>query len=192
MKEMNLRELSKKDVVSSDGRTIGRITGAIVTSKGNVSALSLKLNEGVADAMGKKTPVLSALRQDLAVQNVSGVTDKVVLNKSLSELGTHLTMHNEILDAKRLIGMEVTSPKGTSIGKVEDLIIDENTWKVPSIRVKVDKDAKDVLKMKSWKLAGKELDISLANVRDVGDGVLLNLSAEHMGWLLENTRHKTA
>jgi sporulation protein YlmC with PRC-barrel domain len=125
------------------------------------------------------------LRQDIEVQNVAGIMDKVVLNQPLNGLANHFHAHNEKYDAERLIGMEVISLKGTAIGTVEDLMIEHKTWKVPSIRVKVNPDEREALKMKSITLAGKVIDISMGNVRDIGDMVVLNMSADHLNDILE-------
>jgi len=178
---MNLKGLSKKEVVTSDGHIIGKVKGANVTSKGNVSSLSLKLDKDVVSGL-RTTP---NLRQDIEIRNIAGITDRVLLNQPLNGLGLYFKRHNENRDAERLIGMEVTDMKGTAIGTVDDLIIEHRTWKVPLIRVKVNSEEREALKMKSIRLAGKDIDISMGIVRDVGDMVVLNMTADHLNNILE-------
>ena len=183
MSTINLKELIKKDVVTSDGHIIGKIDGAIITNKGNISSLSVKLEKDVVSGLKTKPN----LRQDMEIKIIAGITDRVLLNQPLSGLSDHLIRHNEHLNADRLIGMEVTDTKGTNIGTVDDIMIEQNqdTWRLPAIRVKVNSDEKDALKMKSIKLAGNEIDISTGIVRDVGGMVMLNITADHLNNILE-------
>ena len=181
METMNLKDLSKKEIVTSDGHTIGQVEGAIVTTKGNIRSLSLKLNKDVVSGL-KTTPNLD---QDLEVQHIEAITDKVILNKPLKGLENHLQKHNEKYDAKRLIGMDVMDTKGDTIGTVEDFMIENKTWKVPSLRIKVNSGERDALKMKSIKLAGRDIAVSLNRVRDVGDMVIMNITADHLNNILE-------
>jgi len=181
MENMNLKDLSKKEVITSDGFTIGKIEGAIVTTKGNIRSLSLKLNKDVVSTL-KTTPNLN---QDLEVQHIDAMTDNVILNKPLKGLEDHLQKHNEKYDAKRLIGMDVMDTKGDTIGTVEDFMIDNKTWNVPSLRIKVNSGERDALKMKSIRLGGKDIAVSLDRVRDVGDMVVMNITADHLNNILE-------
>ena len=83
------------------------------------------------------------------------------------------------------MGMEVLGGKGTPIGTVDDLMIEHGTWKVPFLRVKVNPEEREALKMKSITLAGKMIDISMGNVRNVGDMVILNMTADYLNDILE-------
>ncbi len=178
---MNLKELSKMDVVTSDGNVIGKIEGAIVSTKGNVDFLSVKLEKDVVSGLKTKPN----LRQDIGVNNIAGITDKLLLNLPLDGLAKHFQPHNEKFDADRLIGMDVTDTKGDSIGTVENMMIAKDTWKIPSIRIKVNSEEREALKMKSIILSGNDIAISLKNVRNVGDMVVLNITSDHLNDILE-------
>jgi len=178
---MNLKDLNKKEVVTSDGHVIGNIDGAIITRQGIVSSLSVKLDKDTVATL-RTTP---NLKQDISVKDISGITDRVMLNRPLNGLEQHLNRHNPKLDASRLMGMEVLGGKGNPIGTVDDLMIEHGTWKVPFLRVKVNSAEKEALKMKSITLGGKVIDISMGNVRNVGDMVVLNMTADYLNDILE-------
>jgi sporulation protein YlmC with PRC-barrel domain len=181
METMTLKDITKKEIVTSDGFTIGEIEGVIVTTKGNIRSLSLRLNKDVVSGLKTKPN----LNQDIEVEHIDGITDKVILNKPLKGLENHLQKHNEKYDAKRLIGMDVMDTKGDTIGTVEDFMIENKTWNVPSLRIKVNSGERDALKMKSIRLGGKDIAVSLNRVRDVGDMVVLNITADHLNNILE-------
>jgi len=181
METMNLKDLNEKEVVTSDGHVIGKINGAIITRHGDVSSLSLMLKNDIVATL-RTTP---NLRQDISVKDISGITDRVMLNRPLNGLEKYLIEHNPQLDAGRLMGMEVLSGKGKPIGTVDDLMIEHGTWKVPFLRVKVNAEEEEALKVESITLAGKLIDISMGNIRNVGDMVVLNMTADYLNSILE-------
>jgi sporulation protein YlmC with PRC-barrel domain len=64
-------------------------------------------------------------------------------------------------------------------------MIENKTWNVPSLRIKVNSEERDALKMKSIRLAGKKIAVSLNSVRDVGDMVIMNITADHLNDILK-------
>jgi sporulation protein YlmC with PRC-barrel domain len=182
-----LSDLKKTEVISADGKIIGTVASAIITGKLEISGLSIKLNKEMMSIMGKKKPFFSSLLMDINIEEIQGVQDKVVLHHVLKELGTHLNSHNEQFDAGRLLGMQVLGIGGKIVGTVEDINIDVKDWNLPSLVVKIRKDALDSMKMEKCLLGDNRLHISVQHIVDVGDYVMLEVTAENIGEILENT-----
>jgi sporulation protein YlmC with PRC-barrel domain len=182
-----LSDLNKTDVVSADGKIIGTVHSAIITGKMQISGLVIKMNKEAIKIIGKKKPFFSSLRMDINIEEIKGIKDKVVLNHSWKDIGYYLLSHNIKFDAERLRGMEVLGIGGRIVGTVEDINIDTQNWKLPSLIIKIRKDALEMLKMEKCLLGDNRLHISMQHIIDVGDYVMLEVTAEDIGKILENT-----
>ncbi len=182
----NLSELKKMEVVSTDGHVIGKINSVIITDKWSIIGLAIKMKNEILEKLGKKKPFLSSLFLDVNIDEIKGIKDKVILRHTIDELSMYLLSHNTKFDAKRLIDLEVLGFEGKVVGKVEDLIIDVNKWTMPSLVIKIRKDALEMMKMKKDLLFNTQLNISMNHVSDVGDYVMLEVTAENIGEILKN------
>jgi sporulation protein YlmC with PRC-barrel domain len=180
-----LSQLRKTEVLSADGKIIGTVASAIITGKLEISGLSIKLNKEAVSAFGKKKPIFSSLHMDVNISDIAGIQDKVVLRYLLKELGNHLLPHNERFDAEKLLGMQVVGTQGKVVGTVDDINIDVQDWKLPSLVIKIKKDAFESAKMEKWRLGGNRLHVSAQHIIDIGDYVMLEVTAENIGEILE-------
>ena len=64
--------------------------------------------------------------------------------------------------------------------------IDTNLWRMPSLLVKIKKDALDTIKKDKCLLCGSQLHISMDHVVDIGDYVMLEMTVENIGEILKN------
>jgi sporulation protein YlmC with PRC-barrel domain len=182
----NLSEFKKMEVISADGQVIGRVQSVIITDKWAISGLSIKMKKDTLEILGKQKPFLSSLYLDVNINEIKGVKDKVVLQHSMKELGTYLLSHNTKFDAERLIDLEVLGVGGKVVGKVADLKINISLWTMPSLIIKIRKDALEMMKMNKCLICNTQLNISMNHVVDVGDYVMLEVTAENIGQILEN------
>lgn len=182
----NLSNLKKMEVVSSDGHVVGRVQSVIITDKWVISGLSIKMKKEALELWKKKKPFFSSLYLDININEIKGVKDKIVLRHLMKELDKYLLPHNNKYDAKRLIDLEVLGVGGKVVGKVEDMKIDVNLWTMPSLVIKIRKDALEMMKMNKSLINNTQLNISMHHVVDVGDYVMLEVSAENIGQILEN------
>jgi sporulation protein YlmC with PRC-barrel domain len=181
-----LSDLKKMEVVSADGHVVGKAKSVIITDKWVVNGLSIKIKKDALEILGKKKPLFSSLYLDVDIKEIKGVKDKVVLRHLMKDLGTYLLSHNEKYDAERLIDLEVLGTGGKVVGKVEDMKIDVNLWTMPSLVIKIRKDALKMMKMNKCLISDTQLNISMYHVVDIGDYVMLEVSAENIGQILEN------
>jgi sporulation protein YlmC with PRC-barrel domain len=182
-----LSDLKKIDVVSADGKIIGTVNSIIITGKMEISGLVIKLNKAAIETIGKKKPFLSSLQMDVNIEEIKGIQDKVILKDYWKYIGNYLIQHNTKFDAGRLIGMEVLGVGGKIVGTVEDINIDTNNWQLPSLIVKIKKDAVEMVKIDKCLLCGNRLHISMQHITDVGDYVMLEVTADNIGKILDNT-----
>jgi sporulation protein YlmC with PRC-barrel domain len=183
----HLSELKKKDVVSADGKIIGTVNSAIITGKMEISGLVIKMSKAAIEAIGKKKPLFSSLLMDVNVEEIKGIQDTVVLNHLWKDISEHLLPHNTKFDAERLISMDVLGTGGKIVGTVEDINIDTQNWQLPSLIIKVKKDALETIKMENCLLCGNRLHISMQHITDVGDYVMLEVTADNIGKILDIT-----
>ena len=181
-----LSELRKKEVISSDGHIIGTLHSAIITQERTISGLTIKIKKKIAKTLEKKKPLFSSLVLDVPIDQIKGVRDKVVLMYPLKEIGAKLLDHNVKFDAERLLGLDVLGREGKIVGLVEDMEIDTLIWTVPTLLIKVKKDALETIKKDKCVLCGSQLHISMHHVIDIGDYVMLEMTAENIGQILSN------
>jgi len=187
-----LSDLKKMDVVSSDGKIVGTVKSVIITGKMAISGLVIKMNKEATTTIGKKKPFLSSLRMDINIEEIKGIKDKVVLYHSLGDLSNYLLSHNIKFDAERLLGMEVLGVGGKIVGTVEDINIDTQSWRLPSLIIKIRKDALEMLRTEKCLLRDNRLHISMEHIVDIGDYVMLEVTAEDIGKILDTTPIKPA
>ena len=142
-----LSKLKGTEVISADGKIIGTVASAILTGKLEISGVSVKLNKETILALGKKKPLLSSIHMDITISEIRGIKDKVVLNHAIKDLNMYLLPHNEKFDSDRLLGMKVLGVQGKIVGTVEDINIDIQQWTLPSLIIKIRKDALEMVKM---------------------------------------------
>lgn len=183
---MYLSELRKKEVISADGHSIGTIQSAIVTKERTIIGLTIKIKKKMVKTLEKKKPFLSSLYLDANIEHIKGVKDKVILQHHLKDLSPYLLSHNKKFDAERLLSLEVLGSEGKVVGTVEDIEIDTNIWTVPSLLIKIKKDTLDTVKKEKCLLCGSQLHISMDHVIDIGDYVMLEITVENIGQILQN------
>jgi len=187
---IRLGELKKKDVISSDGKIIGSIEGVTILGKWKVGDLTVKIEKDVSETLGLKKPILFSLRMGLGVDNIKAISDRVLLDKPLNQLGKFLKEHNEEVSAGRMVDMEIVDTGGKLIGKVDDIVLNCRLecaeWEIPSLLVDVNKDVVDAIGLKKSLLRAPSLHISMKHVSSVGDVVMLDIGADKVGEILES------
>jgi sporulation protein YlmC with PRC-barrel domain len=182
-----LSDLKKIDVVSADGKIIGIVNSAIITGKMEIRGLVIKMNKAATTTIGKKKPFLSSICMDVNIEEIKGIKDTVVLNHSWKDLNNYLLAHNSKFDTERLLGMEVLGTGGKIIGTVEDINIDTQNWRLPSLIIKIRKDALEMVKTEKCLIGNNRLDISMQHIVDIGDYVMLEVTAKDISKILDTT-----
>lgn len=89
---LEIGETDTKDVVSSDGKILGKMTGMwINTTNWNVEHLIVEMDKNTAEKLDLKKKMLRSTKTALPVRYVEVVSDVVKLNSTLEELSGSLT-----------------------------------------------------------------------------------------------------
>jgi sporulation protein YlmC with PRC-barrel domain len=186
---IQLEDIKKKEVISSDGKIIGSVDGVTLLGKWNVGSLAVKIHKDITEELGQKRPLFFSLRLDTKVGNIKAISDKVILNKSLVEMGRFLKEHNEEISAGRIIGLEVIDTQGKLIGHVRDVLLDCppgcSEWKIPSLLTEIDGDMVETLDLNKKLFRGSFLSLSMKHVNDVADVVMLDIPVEKVTEILD-------
>ncbi len=87
MTVLSSRELQGKKVISQDGREIGQLESIeIDAAEWKVTAMSIKLERAVLDALHLKRPLIGSRSVSVRIDYVSGIADSIVLKSKLDEL----------------------------------------------------------------------------------------------------------
>lgn len=81
-------------------------------------------------------------------------------------------------------GRDVMDERGARLGRVEEVLFDPDAWRVTGIRVGLDREAADRLRLTKPFFHGPELTFGAERVRTVGDAVILNVDERAIADLL--------
>ena len=90
---------------------------------------------------------------------------------------------SEKVYAKDLVGLEVVGPRGWKIGKIEEVPVDTNTWRVREIEVKLEKEVAERLNMKH-RFGSATLPISTERITGIGNVVSINYTQDDVDNLI--------
>jgi sporulation protein YlmC with PRC-barrel domain len=79
-------KLQSKKVFSQDGREVGEIEGFSFDSDWNVVSFTLRVRREVLEELGLKKPMMGTQTVELNVDQVSGLSDSLILRTKLSEV----------------------------------------------------------------------------------------------------------
>ncbi|WP_400207865.1 PRC-barrel domain-containing protein [Candidatus Methanomassiliicoccus intestinalis] len=89
---LEIGEVEEKNVVSADGRILGKLTGMwINTSTWDVEHLIVEVEKDVAEMLDLKKKMLKGTKTALPVRYVEVVSDVVKLNSTIEELSGSLS-----------------------------------------------------------------------------------------------------
>jgi sporulation protein YlmC with PRC-barrel domain len=187
----NISEMYKKDIVATDGRILGTLEGVAVNNDWTVSGLTMKIDKDAFEDLGAKKPFLGTLRLDVGVDHIKAMGDNIVLNKPIKDLGRFLTAYKENNNASNLLKMDIVDAKGRDVGAVQDVLLDDKHWNIPSVLVSVNKDISDILNVKKPMLSNTRVSLSTMHISGAGDKVMLSVTTERLGEILDQAPVKT-
>ncbi len=85
--------IDKKDVITTDGRNIGELTGAYIdVNSWAVTGLLVEINKDIVDELNMKKPMLRTAKAKIMTNLVRVVSDTVQLNVPMTDLAGNLTV----------------------------------------------------------------------------------------------------
>ncbi|MFW5904279.1 MAG: PRC-barrel domain-containing protein [Candidatus Saliniplasma sp.] len=179
-----LDDIKGKEVLSGDGRLMGKLIDFTYDSEFKIDEIVIKMNKDVIDELGEDKPWLSSLKLGIGVSHVKAFTDNIVLKEPIEELYLHFEDVSEKKVASSFMGMEISGNQGNDVGKVEDILIDTESMGILSMMVKINKDILETLDLKKSLLSKTRLGISMEHVKNIGDMIMLDTSIDDMGKII--------
>jgi sporulation protein YlmC with PRC-barrel domain len=90
-KPLEMGCLESKNVITTDGRMVGTLTGAYMdASNWTVTALVVELDKDIVNDLNVKKPLLRTAKVTIPTSTVLNIADVVQLNSDMANLGTIL------------------------------------------------------------------------------------------------------
>ena len=183
MKRLN--EIGGNDVISKDGRLLGNLIGFTYNSDYKVSRFVCKMNKDVLEGLNKEKPLLSSVVLGASVKLVGAFKDNMILKLPYEKLEKYFKDVSGAHRLSSLIGLRMSAKDGRNVGKVDDIIIDNEKWDTHFLLVKLRKDIMKTLDIEKSLLSKAKLGISMDHIKSISDIIILDTSAEQMGKVIE-------
>jgi sporulation protein YlmC with PRC-barrel domain len=89
-------------------------------------------------------------------------------------------------------GRTVISADGQAVGRVDDVVVNIDTWRVESVHLKLNKGVADKLGVHRGKLQAGTIDLPVHMVQSVGDHVVLSVPTSELRPRLQRPNNRAA
>ena len=173
--EVPLENLKEKKMISSDAYEIGEILDVRYDPfEWRVEGLKVKANrssEKLAAGLGKSSVMI--LPTDFVVNDV------FLLSQSIKTLKDSVVPdNNNISSLSSLVPAKVVTRDNILVGNVTTVMVNIDTWTVPSIVVRLDKTAIEAMKMKKGFFSKISVAIGTDTIRSCADMIHLDVNMD--------------
>jgi len=185
---LGLEEVIGLELISSDARVVGTVEGVgIDLSTWRILALRVGLRRGLEESVGRRRHLLAVEKIYVSTAEVDKVSDTIILRRPVSAVSEAIYQDEaSLVSAGAIMGMRVICCNARYIGMVDNLIFDpEAEWSIPYLQVKLDREAVESLNMRHPLLVAPVTVVRTADIRAMGDMVMLNITLEELRSFLE-------
>ena len=186
----DLRRIGGKEVISQDGKVIGKVRGLAVNEDWSIRGLNLRMSSKVIEPLGFKRPLIGRLKKEVKVNDIQALSDKLMLKWDFETLAGHLHPYNDNRDATKLVGMEVVDSESFRIGEVKGLLFDEQRWIMDSIILDIDEDVLHRTGLDRPMLKGKNVQLKAEYIHQVTGVVTVYRPLRRLAQIIELISHK--
>jgi sporulation protein YlmC with PRC-barrel domain len=180
--------LEGRKVVGAGGYILGEVAGIEVDFEAwRVNGVNISLGVDAAAELGFKKSFFHKVIVSLPPQLIEVVGEVVTLREPIRDLEDVLEMVVSVVSA-RIEGKRVVGEKGYSVGEVEGLDIDIDSWQVTGLLVGLSEDATTKLGFKKPFLGKVVVIIPSSVVSHIDNFVSLNEALESLESLVECIR----
>lgn len=186
---LGLEEVIGLELISSDARVVGTVEGVgIDLSTWRIMALRVGLRRGLEESLGRRRHMLAVEKVYISTSEVDTVSDTIILHKPISSVGEVIHPDDaSLVSAGAIMGMRVICCNARYIGMVDNLVFDpDNEWEIPYLQVKLDREAVEALNMRHPLLVAPVTVVRTADIRAMGDMVMLNITLDELRSFLES------
>jgi sporulation protein YlmC with PRC-barrel domain len=172
--EVPLDNLKGKRIISSDAYEIGEITDVRYDPfEWNVVGLKLRSSRSEKLAAGFGRTDMMILPEDFELNDV------LLLSQPVKSLKESVSPDNKnISSLSSLISSKVVTRDNFFIGTVTTVMVNTETWTIPSVAVRLDKDAIDAMKMKKGLFSKITVAIGTETILSCADMIHLDGTTE--------------
>lgn len=180
-------------IVGNDGNLLGWVQGFSFAAIGDwrVTNVTVRLEKESHRELGVKKPIMGAAIVDMGVENIRTVSDNILLRVPQRMMKPNLKEHVPGKDITNVLMKRVIDRNGTDLGVVADVMMDTETWRFPSILIKLDKEVRAMLRKGKCPDCGKTVTLPMLEVSSVGDHVMLVITKEQLGDMVQRAPVKT-
>lgn len=140
---LSCKAIAAKTVITSDGRILGRVRTAMVDEDWKIPLFSMFLDRELARQFHIRRPLLGNPKAYFETEEISALSDNVVLKRRLTEFEDRLAAKGDGREATKLLGSKVLGEEGYHFGELSDMSLDQARWKIHDLLVEVRKKAAD-------------------------------------------------
>jgi len=188
-----ISKFANMEIIGSDGDLLGWAQGFSFAAVGDwrVTSVAVKLEKESHEEMGVKKPLMGGAIVDLTVDTIRTVGDNIVLREPQKAMRTHLKTHAEAKDISNVVEKQVIDKDGKDLGFVVDVMVDTASWRFPSLLIKLEKEVLELLRKGKCPDCERHVTLPIMNVSSIGDNVMLGITKDRLGDLVQKTPVKT-
>ena len=181
-----LKETGGNEIISKDGRLMGTLNGFKYNSDYEISRFICKMNKDVLEGLNKEKPMFSSVILAASTKLIDAFQDNMILKVPFSKLDKYFKEYNDKHRLSSIIGLKLSGKDGRDVGKVNDVILDNEEWDTHFLLVTLKKDIVDTLDVEKSFLSKAKLGIAMDHIKSISDVIILDTSAEEMGEIIES------
>lgn len=180
-------------VIGSDGNLLGWVQGFSFAAVGDwrVTSVALKLEKESHEELGVKKPMMGAAIVDMAVDNIKTVSDNILLKVPQRTMKPNLKAHAAGKDITGVLERKVIDRDGKDLGVVVDVMLDTASWRFPSMLIRLEKPVLDLLRKGKCPDCERNITLPMINVSSIGDNVMLSITKDQLGDMVQKAPVKT-
>lgn len=188
-----ISKFADMEIIGSDGDLLGWAKGFSFAAVGDwrVTGVAVKLEKESHEELGVKKPLMGGAIVDLNIESIRTVGDNIVLKEPQRKIKPHLKAYTEGKNIANVVEKQVIDKDGKDLGLVVDVMLDTTSWRFPSLLIKLDKEVLELLRKGKCPDCERHVTLPILNVSSIGDNVMLSISKDRLGDLVQKAPVKT-
>lgn len=186
MRMKRLKETGGNEIISKDGRLMGTLKGFTYGSDYKINKFICKMNKDVLKGLNKDKPIFSSVILSASTKLIDAFQDNMILKVPFSKLDKYFKESDDAHHLFSIIGLKLSGKDGRDVGKVNDIILDNEEWDTHFLLITLKKDIMETLDVEKSFLSKAKLGIAMDHIKSISDVIILDTSAEEMGEIIES------
>lgn len=181
-----LKDTGGNEIISKDGRMMGNLKGFKYNSDYEIGRFICKMNKDVLEGLNQEKPMFSSVILSASTKLIDAFQDNMILKVPFSKLDKYFKESKDSHRLSSIIGLKLSGKDGRDVGKVNDVIIDNEEWDTHFLLITLKKDIMETLDVEKSLLSKAKLGIAMDHIKSISDVIILDTTAEEMGEIIES------